>query len=138
MREALFVSPEYAAANGIPQSPQALSGHKLIQYRFIASRQLAPLLLNDKGNNLQVDMPLALIANDTDLMLDAALHGLGIGRIVEPMVREHFTSGALVPVLRDYWYPYEGLFVYFHQHAQKAKRVRVLVDFLLEKARLVE
>ena len=133
MKEALFASPRYIERYGTPQSPSELSSHKLVQYRFIASNQLAPLLLIDNGQSLTVDMPKALIVNDTDIMLDGALSGLGIGRMVEPMVQDYFASGQLLPVLQSHWYPYSPLYVYFHKNAQKAKRVRVLIDFLLEK-----
>ena len=133
MHEALFVSPDYVKQHGVPASPADLSRHRLIQYRFMTSNQLAPLLLDDNGQTLTVDMPLALVVNDTDLMVDAALSGLGIGRIVDPMVQTLLDSQQLVPVLKAYWQPYPGLYVYFHQHTQKARRVRVLVDFLLEK-----
>ena len=137
-KETLFASNEYIKRHGLPLKPTELKDHKLIQYRFITSNQLAPLLLDANGQTLTVDMPLALVVNDTDLMVDAARNGLGIGRIVEPMVRELFEQDKLVPVLKDYWQPYPGLYVYFHKNTQKAKRVRVLIDFLIEKARLID
>ena len=38
------------------------------------------------------------------------------------------------PVLRDYWQTCPGVYLYHLPQAQKARRVRVLIDFLLEKA----
>lgn len=134
MKEAFFASPAYIDAFGTPQSPEDLQQHKLIQYRFISSNQLAPLLLDNQGETLTVNMPHALVVNDTTLMVDAAEKGLGIGRMVEPMVSPQLASGKLQPILKDYWFPYAGLYVYFHKNTQKAKRVRVLIDFLLEQA----
>ncbi len=138
MKEAFFASPEYVKQHGLPATPNELQQHKLIQYRFITSNQLVPVLLNDKGQTVTVEMPNALIVNDTSLMVDAALKGLGIGRIVEPLVTELIDGSQLVPVLPEYWYPYSALYVYFHKDAQKAKRVRVLIDFLLEKLARLE
>ncbi|TDE25459.1 LysR family transcriptional regulator [Vibrio owensii] len=136
VKEALFASPGYVEQYGLPETPDDLKQHKLIQYRFISSNQVAPLNLNNKGETITVNMPTALIVNDTDVMIDAAHNGLGIGRIVTPMVEEGFKKGEIVPVLEEYWQPYSGLYVYFHKNTQKAKRVRVLIDFLLEKAEL--
>ncbi|MCF2858725.1 LysR family transcriptional regulator [Pseudoalteromonas sp. SMS1] len=133
MSEALFASKGYIDKYGQPTSPSELRQHKLIQYRFISSNQLAPLLLDNNGETLPVDMSHALIVNDTDLMLDAALNGLGIGRIVAPMVQNYFDTEQLMPILKNHWYPYSPLYLYFHQNAQKAKRVRVLIDYLVEK-----
>ncbi len=136
VKEALFASPGYVEQYGLPETPDDLKQHKLIQYRFISSNQVAPLNLNNQGETITVNMPTALIVNDTDVMIDAARNGLGIGRIVTPMVQEGFKKGEIVPVLEEYWQPYSGLYVYFHKNTQKAKRVRVLIDFLLEKAEL--
>ncbi|MGR5236999.1 LysR family transcriptional regulator [Vibrio alfacsensis] len=134
MKDALFVSPGYAKEHGIPKTIGDLRRHKLIQYRFISSNQIAPLVLTENKQSLTVDMPTAMIVNDTDLMVDAALKGLGIGRIVEPMVEEHLNRGDLLPVLKKYWSPYSGLFLYFPKNAQRAKRVRALIDFLSASA----
>lgn len=82
-----------------------------------------------KGESISVSMPHALVVNDTDLMIDAAKRGLGIGRIVAPIVDKYFASKELVPVLMPHWYPYSGLYLYFQQHSQKAQRVRAFIDF---------
>lgn len=136
MKEALFASNTYIERYGLPESPDDLKQHKLIQYRFIASNQLAPLTLQTEHQAISFEMPLALIVNDTDVMVDAAIKGLGIGRIVTPMVEEHLKSGLLKPILKENWYPYPSLYVYFMQNSQKARRIRVLIDFLTEKGQL--
>jgi len=133
MRDVLFVSKEYAEEFGIPHTPSDLENHKLIQYRFIASNQTLPLQLNNNGEQVTVDIPKSLIVNDTDVMLDATLQGLGIGRLADYMVQDKIDSGAVIPILEQYWLPIVPLYVYFHQNTQKAKRVRVLIDFLLER-----
>ena len=133
MRDAFFVSPDYADRYGLPQTPEDLKQHKLIQYRFIASNQLAPMVLEKDGEQISVDMPQALIVNDTDLVVDAAIKGIGIGGLVESIVGDLLDGETLIPILEDYWRPVAGLYVYFHKNTQRAKRVRVLIDFLLEK-----
>ncbi|SHG80278.1 LysR family transcriptional regulator [Ferrimonas marina] len=133
MAEALFASPDYLAAHGTPDSIEALRQHRLIQYRFIASNQVAPLMLQTDGEPVRIELPNAMVVNDTDLMVDAALQGLGIGRIVTPAVKSHFNQGTLVPVLPHHWHQYPGLHLYFPQGAQKAQRVRALIDFLSER-----
>ena len=133
MKEAFFASPEYIQEHGLPRTPEQLSQHKLVQYRFITSNQLVPVLLDNQGETINIDMQNAIIVNDTDLMVDATLKGLGIGRMVEPAIKDLLESGELVPVLPQHWYPYSALYVYFHRNTQKAKRVRVLIDFLIER-----
>ena len=86
------------------------------------------------GQEVIIDAPCALVANDTDVIKDAALQGLGIGRLLETIVADELARGDLVPVLPELWNEMSGLYIFFHQNTQKAKRVRVLIDFLLKKA----
>ena len=135
MHEALFASDTYLEKYGRPRSPADLQAHKLVQYRFIASNQLAPLMLQENGQTITVQMPMGLIVNDTDAMVDAAEKGIGIGRIITPMIQQQLDDGILKPVLEKHWLPYSGLYVYFVQNSQKALRVRALIDFLVEKGK---
>lgn len=134
MREALVAAPAYLRRHGAPKTLADLRDHALVQYRFIASNRLAPLDLIENGRQVRVEMPIALIVNDTDLMVDAALRGLGIGRMVEPVVAAALREGTLEPVLKAHWAPYSELHAYFPQNSQKARRIRVLLDFLGKKA----
>ncbi|UPQ88837.1 LysR family transcriptional regulator [Vibrio sinaloensis] len=133
MKEALFASPDYLQKFGTPQSLQDLSRHKLIQYRFITSNKYAQLNLTENGQQVRVEIPYALVVNDTDLMIDAAKEGLGIGRLVAPALNTEFKSGQLLPVLEDKWTTYPGLYLYFTQNSQRVKRVRVFIDYLTER-----
>lgn len=134
MKEALFASADYIARHGLPKSPDDLPNHRMVHYRFIASNQLAPLQLMYRGKMITVQMPGALVVNDTDAMIDAAEKGLGIGRIVTPMVARLIDEGRLKPVLEPFWFPYPGLYLYFPKNSQRARRVRVFVNYLVKKA----
>ncbi|GAB2644178.1 LysR family transcriptional regulator [Vibrio panuliri] len=133
LKEAIVASPAYIAQHGLPTTPSELSKHKFVQYRFITSNQLAPLRLNDHGEVLNLESHSAIIVNDTDLLIDATLKGLGLCRAITPMVDHYIESQQLQPIMSEYWYTYAGLYVYFHRNSQKARRVRVLIDFLLDK-----
>lgn len=134
MLEAVFASPAYLAAHGTPHEVAALTRHKRIQYRFIRANQLAPMTLMRDGEEVRIDMPTALVVNDTGMMVDAAIRGLGIGRMVLPVVAPALASGALCPILRPAWRTIPGLHLFYPQHSQKAKRIRVLIDFLTAHA----
>ncbi|GAL18787.1 transcriptional regulator LysR family [Vibrio maritimus] len=94
----------------------------MIQYRFISSNQIAPLILNNGGENLIVEMPTAMVVNDTTLMVNAARKGLGIGRLIEPMIQEDLAQGELIPVLPEYWFPYSALCVFSPQYTKGKTR----------------
>ncbi|MAG77515.1 MAG: LysR family transcriptional regulator [Colwelliaceae bacterium] len=130
--DALFASTKYIDKYGLPTSIEALKDHRLIYYRFITSNQLLPLTLQNEGNTITVDIKPSLVVNDTDLMKDAALKGLGIGRLLLPIVKDDIDSGKLVPILQEHWISMPGVYIYFNQHAQKAKRVRAFIDFVMD------
>ncbi|WP_117234967.1 LysR family transcriptional regulator [Vibrio maerlii] len=137
-QEALFASPDYIAEYGTPRTPTELQEHRLIQYRFQGSNKTMAMKLKQGEQDIAVAMPVSLIVNDTDAMVDAAENGLGIGRIIAPLVREQLSNGKLIPILEEHWQPYPGFYLYFPQHSQKARRIRVLVDFLVEKSERLE
>ncbi|RMF16868.1 MAG: LysR family transcriptional regulator [Gammaproteobacteria bacterium] len=131
---ALVASPDYLQTHGIPREPQDLSHHYSIRYRFISANQLAPIRLEVAGEEIMVEGRTAMIVNHPDVMLDATAKGMGIGVMLYPMMREYLEAGSLVRVLPDYWATLSSLHLYFPQHSQKARRIRVLIDFLREHA----
>jgi len=133
LTEAVFVSPDYQEKHGTPRELSDLKDHRIIQYRFITSNQLAPFYLSSEGQQARAEMTPSIIVSDTDLAIDAALKGLGIGRMFIPNVQHYFTSGELIPVLEKHWFTFPGLYVYFTRNNQKLQRVRVLVDYLLDR-----
>ena len=76
LREGLYVSPAYVERHGLPQSPQELSQHRLIGYRFVTARRILPLILNDQGHELTIHMPSSVVVNDIEVMADAVRRGL--------------------------------------------------------------
>lgn len=132
-REGLFATRRYLDAHGTPRTPADLSHHALVGYRFITSNRLYPLTLKIGDREETVDMPTSIICNDIDVMNDAIRAGLGIGRIFEPIHSLQPDRDAFIPVLEPYWRPYPPVCLYYLQKSQKAKRVQVLVEFLLDR-----
>lgn len=132
LREGLFVSESYLRRHGTPRRPGDLSRHRLIGYRFMTANRLLPLILDNGGEELTVDMPVGLVTNDIDVMTASVRQGLGIGRLFEP-VRDHLPDrDAFIPVLEPYWRGYPALYLYFPQNSQRAKRIRAVIDFFAE------
>lgn len=60
-------------------------------------------MLKEHGQTITVQMPMSLIVNDTDAMADAAEKGIGIGRIITPMIQQQLDIGIVKPVLQKHW-----------------------------------
>lgn len=99
--------------------------------RFITNNRILPLILNDHGEQLTVEMPGQLISNDIDVMADGIRHGLGIGRLFEPIWRLQPDREQFLPVMEDYWKTYPPVYLYYPKNAGRTKRVKALIDFLI-------
>ncbi|WP_456309896.1 LysR substrate-binding domain-containing protein [Serratia proteamaculans] len=130
-REGLYASSAYLAEYGTPEAPADLYQHKLIGYRFITNNRILPLILDDHGEQLTVEMPGQLISNDIEVMADGIRNGLGIGRLFEPIHRLQPDREKLIPVMERYWKIYPPVYVYYPKSAGKTKRVKTLIDFLI-------
>lgn len=137
IREGLYASLSYIEKYGMPESPSDLIQHKLVGYRFITANRLYPLTLTESGHEINVEMPAQLVTNDIDVMNDAIRAGVGIGRIFEPIAKLQNDYDQFVPVLESHWISHPPVYLYYLQHSQKARRVKVLIDFLISKSREV-
>ena len=133
-KNGLYASKSYIEAHGLPQTLAELKLHRLIGYRFITANRMLPLILKtDNGHETTVEMPLAMIANDIEVMTDAVRQGIGIGRIFEPHCRMQPDADNFIPVLPDYWPHYPAVSLYYLPNSRKSKRVQAVADFLVEK-----
>ncbi|RVU06452.1 LysR family transcriptional regulator [Novosphingobium umbonatum] len=133
MREGLYVSPAYALRHGIPATPQDLRNHRLIGYRFITANRMLPLIVDQDGDELAIDMPSPIVTNDIEVTADAIRQGLGIGRLFEPIHAALPDRDTFLPVLEPHWRTYPPLYLYFPKNSQRAKRIRAVIDFLIEQ-----
>ena len=137
MREGLYASRAYLDAHGTPQTPADLLHHRLVAYRFVTANHLYPLTLHEDGQDISVTMPSPLICNDIEVMNDAVRDGLAIARIFEPIRDRQADRDAFIPVLEPYWRRYPPVYLYYRRHAQKARRVQVLIDYLLGRTGMI-
>ena len=61
-----------------------------------------------------------LIVDDPDLMIRAAVDGLGLTFSFEEYVASHIASGALERVLGDWCPPFPGYFLYYPSRRQQS------------------
>lgn len=131
-KEGLYVSKAYAQKHGKPKTPKDLTAHQLIGYRFISSNRVEPLVLNIDGQETALNIDTPLLCNDPEIIADATRQGLGIGRIFEPNMQTFADKEEFVPILQKHWREYPPVYLYYLQHSQKARKVQVVIEFLME------
>jgi DNA-binding transcriptional LysR family regulator len=73
------------------------------------------------------------VADSGISLVSAALDGIGIGYLPEPLVADHIRSGALVPIMTRHPIPPAGMFVVRPPGQHPSRKVRVLTEMLLER-----
>ncbi len=71
-----------------------------------------------------------LIVDDADLMIRAAVDGLGLTFSFEEYVAPQIASGALVRVLEDWCPPFPGYFLYYPSRRQQSAALSALIQAL--------
>lgn len=131
-RFATAASPAYLATRGRPQHPRDLLDHDVILGRF-SSGAMTTLEFERDGEVVKVDPtgPLIVrVGGATELAMEAALADVGVIHLFEAWLQPHLDSGALEPVLKDWWQPFSGPFLYYPGRRHVPAPLRAFVDFV--------
>jgi DNA-binding transcriptional LysR family regulator len=71
-----------------------------------------------------------LIVNDVELLIRAALDGVGLAFTLEEHVAAHLAKGRLVRVLLDWCPPFEGYFLYYPASRHQRPALQALIAAL--------
>ncbi len=126
--EVAAASPGYIAQHGTPKHPKDLLEHRCIGWRPGPDRAPWRWEFEQDGKPFDVMVDPQVTTNDLRLMLRVAVAGGGITFATRDCMRDHFVSGALVPLLEDYLPPFAGFYLYFPQRKHMAPKLRALVD----------
>jgi len=131
-RFATAAAPAYLARRGLPTHPRDLLDHACLRGRF-ANRAAATWEFERDGEVVRVDPagPLVVqLGGGADLLVDAAIAGVGVIYHFEDWLRPHLASGALAPILEDWWLSFSGPFLYYPGRRLVPAPLRALVDFV--------
>ncbi|WP_420963114.1 LysR substrate-binding domain-containing protein [Brucella sp. IR073] len=122
-------SPVYLARHGTPEDPRALASHRLIGNRFPSGA--VGTWEFERGDEVLRIVPAGpLVSSSIDLQIAGALAGAGIIYTFEEYVHPHFDTGALVPVLEEWWQAFSGPYLYYPSRRHMPSPLRAFVDYL--------
>jgi DNA-binding transcriptional LysR family regulator len=120
-------SPDYLARAGRPRTPSDLASHACVRLRRSAGA-LANWRLRDDDRPVDLVVSGPLVVHDYPSMLDAALAGVTLAQVPEPIAREHVLTGRLKEVLAKYAPTTLGVFLYFPDRKQVSPKLRAFID----------
>ena len=133
-RYAAAAAPAYLAAHGRPDHPKDLLGHACIRHRFSSGVTLA-WEFERNGEIVRISPPGPLVATTIDLEISAAVAGLGVIKTFEGYLAPALASGALAPVLEDWWQSFSGPFLYYAGRRHIPAPLRAFIDFIKGRGR---
>ncbi|WP_315807230.1 MULTISPECIES: LysR family transcriptional regulator [unclassified Bradyrhizobium] len=120
-------SPAYLGGNRRPQRPDDLRHHRCIRLRR-SNGAVGSWTLNDGDRSIEIAVSGPLIANDFTTMLGAAVEGVGLAQLPEPVAAEPLRAGKLVQVLAPFAPTAPGVFLYYPAHREIMPKLRAFVD----------
>ncbi len=131
-RRVIIAAPAYLAQHGTPQVPEDLHGHNCLNFNFRRAEPTWPF--RDGAREYSLPVRGNIEANNGETLGQLAAAGVGIARVGAFSIADEIASGQVVPILEDY-NPgdVEAIHAVFAGGANTPARVRVFVDFLVER-----
>lgn len=122
----LVASPAYVEAHGAPVTPDEIVNHQVVMreaetWQFMDGDKI--VLVRPQGR---------FVADNGVSLVAAALEGIGVAYLPEPLVADHISSGALVPIMTGYPVPPAAIFVVRPPGRYPTRKVRILTEMLIE------
>ena len=133
MRFIAVASPDYVARHGKPEAPHDLAQHRCIRFRF-ESGALYRWDLEYRGKSASVDVDGPMTLGNLNLMVEAALAGIGIAWVSDQLAAEYLASGRLVQLLAEWSPSFPGLCLYYPANRHPPTALRLFAQAVREWA----
>jgi DNA-binding transcriptional LysR family regulator len=131
IRWVVVASPAYLERYGTPLHPNDLLTHRCVRIR-IGDESVYRWEFEREGEEVEVNVPGALIVDQGQVGLAAIRDGAGLMYAAEPMVRQAIADGVLRTVLDD-WAPLgPGFHIYYSSRRQVPAALRLFIDLVRE------
>jgi DNA-binding transcriptional LysR family regulator len=124
-------SPAYLERHGVPRHPTDLPNHHGIMFNnrsFFWS-------FNVDGEQIEAVPRGRIEVNTAANCVAAALAGVGIARLFDYQIPQELSSGALVPILKDYGSEPRPIHMIYSRQGLLALKVRAFIDWALPRLR---
>ena len=131
MRAIAVASPAFIAQHGVPTSPAELLNFSCIERRFPSGRRYRWEFWQD-GRKQEIAVKGALVLDNNERILHAALAGVGIAFLHQGTVNNALVSGELIEILTEYTQMEEGFWLYYPSRKYLSTPLRHFIDWLKE------
>jgi DNA-binding transcriptional LysR family regulator len=124
-------SPAYLERAGVPTTPDDLKHHQCVGHRLPSGKLYRWEF--ERGRTVsKIDAPAAVVLDDEDLMIDAAIADLGIAYVPALAARPAMARGEVREVLSDWTQATEAVKVYYPSRRAVPPALRAFLDVVQE------
>ncbi|MFZ6765752.1 LysR substrate-binding domain-containing protein [Undibacterium sp. Di26W] len=130
--QCLVASPAYIAAHGMPDSLQDLVNHACVSFSQPGSHAVWSLT-GPNGMDEEVQFVARFSGNTVQALRKAAMAGIGIALLPNPIIKHDFNAGLLLPVLPQYKRTGRNLHVLYPSRRHLPLAVSIFIELVVEK-----
>jgi DNA-binding transcriptional LysR family regulator len=130
---AVVASRDYLERRGRPERPDNLRGHTCLRLRR-SDGAIAPWRFAEGDATIEAKVSGPLIAHDYPTLLGAAVRGLGLAQVPQPLTIEPVNRGVLELVLEDFAATMPGVFLYHPGGRQVLPKLRAFIEHMKSRA----
>ena len=127
-------SPDYLRRRKRPERIDDLRQHACLRMRG-SNGSIAPWSLLDGNKPVEAIVSGPLIARDLPTILGAAVEGMGLAQVPEPIAAGAVKGGKLVRVLDRFAAMTPGVFLYYPGRHQTVPKLRAFIDHVKSRTR---
>lgn len=132
-RRLLCAAPSYLARRGTPTEPEALLEHSCLGF---SGFQTFPAweMTDSSGRRVSIEVSGPLVTDDAEVLVEAAVQGVGLMMSTDWLVGRELADGRLVPVLEDWTLADEGaVYVVMPSAKGQAAKTRAFADWISKR-----
>jgi len=129
LRFAVVGSTSYFEHHPFPKTPDDLRGHVCIRNIYPSGKPY-PWEFSRAGKIIEFEPTGSLSLDDHELMVEAALSGVGLAYVWEERARSYVQSGSLVECLASWSAPEDWLYLYYPTRKYLSAGLRAVIDAL--------
>src|SRR6266852_3553698 len=126
-------SPDYLRRRQRPERIDDLRRHACVRMRR-SNGSIAPWSFVNGNEAVEVIVSGPFIANDMPTMLGAAVEGVGLAQVPEPIAAGAMKAGKLVHVLKPFAPMAPGVFLYYPSRHQMMPKLRAFIDHVKSRS----
>jgi DNA-binding transcriptional LysR family regulator len=130
LRAAVVGSPDYFRTRSIPEHPRDLLRHVCLNYRWQQSQELYRWRFQEDGRAIELSVECSLTVDDTGILRDAVLAGMGVACLPDLLAAPLVASGRLVQALQPFCPAQPGFFLYYPLNGHPSAALKAFIDFV--------